>query len=243
MTNKITKVYKNWVEYDIYASGGASMNTATSTTAWVIKLGSDTAQSVAANTPSATSGKTYPVQLNGSSQAVVNVPRTDHTYTASSFDIKDLADSTSLRSTWSWKQDALSSQTAYTSKGSATKVPQITTNTLWQVTGITEVTITQPTVNNATLTIQKNWTNVNTFTANASSDVTANITVNEVPSWWTQWQVLTKWSSGYSWANASWWIENVTTGTTSTVTGIWAWSESEYSDLSTKSWTVLYFTF
>jgi len=34
-----------------------------------------------------------------------------------------------------------------------------------------------PTVNNATLTIQKNGTTVNTFTANASSDVTANITV------------------------------------------------------------------
>lgn len=36
---------------------------------------------------------------------------------------------------------------------------------------------TIPTVNNATLTIQKNGTTVNTFSANASSDVTANITV------------------------------------------------------------------
>lgn len=36
---------------------------------------------------------------------------------------------------------------------------------------------TVPTVNNATLTIQKNGTTVNTFTANASSNVTANITV------------------------------------------------------------------
>ena len=36
---------------------------------------------------------------------------------------------------------------------------------------------TIPTVNNATLTIQKNWSNVQTFTANASSNVTANITV------------------------------------------------------------------
>ena len=36
---------------------------------------------------------------------------------------------------------------------------------------------TIPTVNNAILTIQKNGTTVNTFTANASSDVTANITV------------------------------------------------------------------
>ena len=39
------------------------------------------------------------------------------------------------------KQDALTAQTAYSAKGSATKVPQITTNSLGQVTGITEVTI------------------------------------------------------------------------------------------------------
>lgn len=38
-------------------------------------------------------------------------------------------------------------------------------------------TPTIPTVNNATLTIQKNGTQVATFTANASSNVTANITV------------------------------------------------------------------
>lgn len=35
----------------------------------------------------------------------------------------------------------------------------------------------KPTIGNATLTIQKNGTTVNTFTANASSNVTANITV------------------------------------------------------------------
>lgn len=39
------------------------------------------------------------------------------------------------------------------------------------------VTINVPTVNNATLTIQKNGSTVKTFTANASSNVTANITV------------------------------------------------------------------
>lgn len=78
---------------------------------------------------------------------------------------------------WSNKQDKLTAQTAYTSKGSATKVPQITTNTLGQVTGITEVTITQPTVNNSTITIQKNGTNVDSFTTNASSDKSINIEV------------------------------------------------------------------
>ena len=42
------------------------------------------------------------------------------------------------------KQDALANQTAYTAKGTATKVPQITTNSLGQVTAITEVDITHP---------------------------------------------------------------------------------------------------
>ena len=102
MTNKITKVYKNWVEYDIYASGWAAgagdVTWPSSSTDWDIAL------------------------FNWATWKI----------------IKD-----------SWKklsdyQTALSTQTAYTSKGTATKVPQITTNTLWQVTGITEVTITHP---------------------------------------------------------------------------------------------------
>ena len=98
---------------------------------------------------------------------------------------QDIADAISAHNTtntahsslFSGKQDTLATQTAYSAKGSATKVPQITTNTLGQVTGITEVTITQPTVNNASLVIQKNSSNVATFTANASANVTCNITV------------------------------------------------------------------
>ena len=75
------------------------------------------------------------------------------------------------------KQDTLAAQTAYTSKGTATKVPQITTNTLGQVIGITEVDITQPTVNNNTITIQKNSTTVDSFTLNQSTDKSINIEV------------------------------------------------------------------
>ena len=78
---------------------------------------------------------------------------------------------------WGNKQDKLTTQTAYTSKGSATKVPQITTNTLGQVTGITEVDITQPTVNNSVVTIQKNNSTVSTFTLNQSTNTTVNISV------------------------------------------------------------------
>ena len=102
MTNKITKVYKNWVEYDIYASGWA---------AW-------------------TGDVTWPSSSTDADIALFEW--------ATWKIIKD-----------SWKklsnyQTALSTQTAYSSKGTATKVPTITTNTLWQVTGITETNISFP---------------------------------------------------------------------------------------------------
>lgn len=72
-------------------------------------------------------------------------------------------------STFNSKQDTLATQTAYTAQGSATKVPQITTNSLWQVTWITEVTITQPTVNNSTITYTQAWDTITTTSTNQSS--------------------------------------------------------------------------
>lgn len=61
-------------------------------------------------------------------------------------------------------------------------------------------------IKDATLTIQKNGVNVETFSANASSNKTANIVVNEVPSGGTTGQVLAKNSAtdyDVSWADAS----------------------------------------
>lgn len=178
-------------------------------------------------------------------QTVLNNTSGTNTWdqTASDFDIKDLTDSTNLMSTWSWKQDALSTQTAYTSKWSATKVPQITTNTLWQVTSISEVTIDQPTVNDSTITIQKNSSNVDTFTTNASSNKTIDITVSEFnPSnAGTTWDVLKKTASGYEWGAApATWIQNDTTWTTTTVTKIRAWTEAEYNALGTHDASTIY---
>lgn len=43
--------------------------------------------------------------------------------------------------------------------------------------------------------------------------------------------------------NASWWIQNDTTWTTSTVTGIWAWTEAEFNALSNKPSTTVYLVF
>jgi len=132
---------------------------------------------------------------------------------AVTLDADDISDSTTTnkfvtateKSTWNGKQNALSTQTAYTSKWSATKVPQITTNTLGQVTGITEVTITQPTVNNATLTVTQNWTSKGTFTSNASSDVTIALTdttyeSKTAASWGTAVSLVTT-GEKYTWNN------------------------------------------
>jgi len=123
--------------------------------------------------------------------------------TASDFDIKDLTDSTDLRTTWSSKQDALSTQTAYSSKGTATKVPTITTNTLWQVTAISETDITFPvtsvgwstwevglkTINNTAITWSWNisvWTLTAETVASGDSWTTYTIKVSSTEPWsWT----------------------------------------------------------
>lgn len=62
------KLIKDW---------GPIPGTATSSAAWLVKLGSDTQQTVGANSPSSANGRTYPVQTNSSWQMVVNVPWTD----------------------------------------------------------------------------------------------------------------------------------------------------------------------
>lgn len=113
----------------------------------------------------------------------------------------------------SWKQGTLTTQTAYTTKWTSTKVPTITTNTLWQVTWITETSIAFP--------------------------------VTSVG--WSTWAVWLKTINNTSLVGSGnisiWWISNNTTWTTTTVTQIWAWTESEYSSLSSKNATTIYFTF
>ena len=72
------------------------------------------------------------------------------------------------------KQDKLTTQTAYTTKWTSTKVPTITTNTLWQVTAITETSIAFPvtSVNGQTWAI--------TWLASMST-----ITVSLTSAWWS----------------------------------------------------------
>ena len=71
----------------------------------------------------------------------------------------------------SWKQDALTAQTAYTSQWTSTAVPTITTNALWQVTSIVETNIAFPvtSVNGSTWAVT--WLQT---TANLKTDLTDN---------------------------------------------------------------------
>lgn len=92
-TNTLAKLAKGTDGQVLKLSGGVptwgtdndtiyTLPTATSTVLGGIKLGDSTAQTVAANSVTTTASRTYALQLNASSQAVVNVPWTDTTYTA-----------------------------------------------------------------------------------------------------------------------------------------------------------------
>lgn len=84
------------------------------------------------NISNGTDTKTATVSLNG----VTSWQGTpDDTHIPSEKLVKDSLDA---------KEPTLATQTAYSSKGTSTKVPQITTNTKGQVTGITEVDIAFP---------------------------------------------------------------------------------------------------
>lgn len=69
----ITGTYPNFTISSVNTTYGA----ATSTVPGLIELGSDTAQTVAANAVSATASRSYALQVNAAGQGVVNVPWTD----------------------------------------------------------------------------------------------------------------------------------------------------------------------
>lgn len=113
-----------------------------------------------ANTGTVTS---VAVKMNGASKGTVTTSGTI-----------DLGTVITAHQDISGKQDKLTAQTAYTAKGTSTKVPQITTNTLGQVTGITEVGITYPTVDSSLSSTSTNAIQnkaVNTAISGLSRDI------------------------------------------------------------------------
>ena len=127
------------------------------------------------------------------------------------------------------EENALSTQIAYTTKGTSTKVPTITTNTLWQVTAITETNIAFPV------------TSVNWQTWAVTVDIS-----------WKQ-DKATSWSSAPSSTPTYVWQQYVdttndtlyvATGTSSSSDWIevWAWSwDMNYSDFNwaSKTWATI----
>lgn len=78
--NDDTLYYDPWTWVWIPFLTWDKLDVATASKLWVIKLWSDTKQTEPAQNPSSVEGRTYPVQLNASNQAMVNVPWKDTTY-------------------------------------------------------------------------------------------------------------------------------------------------------------------
>jgi len=92
--------------------------------------------------------------------------------------------------------------------------------------------------------IYHNWDEFDIPVTSVNSQTWA-VTVSEfTPGTWSNGQVLTKTSGWYWWADApATGIVNVTTWTTSTLTGIWVWTQAEYEALTSYSTTVAYLIF
>ncbi len=98
-------------DWKTISANNTTYSSATSTTAWIVKLWDDTVQTDTMNSPSATTWKTYPVQVNGSGQMSVNVPRTNTTYSslpAASWWTDVSLVTTWEKYTWNNKQDTMS---------------------------------------------------------------------------------------------------------------------------------------
>jgi hypothetical protein len=162
--------------------------------------------------------------------------------------------------TFNWKQNALNTQTEYTNKGSAKKVAQISTNSLWQVTNVTEVNIAlnaddisdSSTTNKFVTQADKDswdgkqdelesWVNIRTI--NWTSILWSwNIdTPTGIPSQtWEAGKFLTTDGTTASWANVPW--IQLASNSPITVSKLWVGTEAQYQALATKSNDTIYMT-
>lgn len=147
------------------SASNTTYSSATTTTAWIVKLGSDTAISEALQSPAWATNKTYPVQLNASGQMWVNVPRANTTYSA-----------------WTWisinGSNAISNTWVTSFNGSTwaiTWVNSVNWNT-WAVS-VTEA-------NDSTITLTQWWVTKWSFTTNQNSNSTIALDAWKVYNAW-----------------------------------------------------------
>lgn len=132
----------------------------------------------------------------------------------------------------------------------AAKQDNLTAWTWISISGntVTNTWVTSVNWNTWAVTVQEtlvSWTNIKTINSN-SLLWSWDVSISEVPSWWNIWQILTRIPIAPDWPSCAWrdapasWIQNDTTWTTTTVTKIWAGTESEYNSLSTHDANTIY---
>ena len=222
-----------WIEFWTWW-GWVQINVATASTLWIIKLGTDTKQTIVAELPSTEAWRTYPVQLNADNQAVVNIPWTDTTYTAGtnvSIDqnneisvtlpnvlvykgtVQDLSDLPASWTVWDtyfveWEDWMYSwdwTQWSYVWWSG------IDTSNFFDKTTDTSDDITQGTTNLFVTQQEKNTWNwkQDPISAWDGIDITNNVVSNTLPfdpdNAGSLGQFLKKTNNGYAWADIPWW--------------------------------------
>ena len=156
-------------------------------------LNNEAVSTLASASITTTQNRQYAVGLDSNSKLSVNVPWENTTYSAattsadglmSSSDkskLNGIASGAEVNVQSDWNVSDSSSDAFIKNKPT---IPAAQKQSDWNQTTTTAKDYiknkpTIPTVNNGTLTIQKNGTNVQTFTANQSSNVTANIVTDE----------------------------------------------------------------
>lgn len=208
MTNNvIKKVYKNWVEYQIYWSAGAAgagdVTWPSSSTNWHLAVFDWTTGKVIKDWWAVPSTADCVKTSWDQTIAWTKTFSTSPVVPSKSTDAANTATAIATEAQVYKKQDKLTTQTAYTTKWTATKVPTITTNTLWQVTAISETNITFPvtsvwwstwevglkTINNNAITWSWNisvWTLTAETVVSGDSGTTYTIKVSASAPWsWT----------------------------------------------------------
>lgn len=162
-------------------------------------------------------------------------------------DADDISDSTTTnkfvtatdKTTWNWKQNALSYYSEWTNTADITVGSWNDTSSI-NANNINWIELEATRHWYATSSVQVWWTSaviassdsVDTTTVTVSSN---NVTVTTPSKTYSFDNDGTTWVARLSDIPASW-IQNDTTGTTTTVTKIWAWTEAEYALITPTSW-------